>query len=178
MKLKMNSNYSQKEFALRFVWSIIEFILFRPSPRHLYKWRNFILKLMGSKIGKNVKIYPSARIMYPWLLEIGDNSTISWDVKVYNLGLSKIGTNTMISQYAHLCGGTHDYTSSNFDLIRVGFTIGNDVWIAAEAFIGPAVKVHNGAVVGARAVVIKDVSPFAIVAGNPARQIGIRETKK
>jgi putative colanic acid biosynthesis acetyltransferase WcaF len=130
---------------------------------------------MGAKIGRNVKIYPSALIMYPWLLEIGDNTTISWGVKVYNLALSKIGNNTMISQYSHLCGGTHDFRSPDFDLIRTGFNIGDQVWIAADSFIGPGVSVKDGAVVAARAVVVKDVEPGAIVAGNPARQIGATE---
>ncbi|MGC4020639.1 MAG: hypothetical protein QM734_01180 [Cyclobacteriaceae bacterium] len=74
------------------------------------------------------------------LLEIGDNSTISWDIKVYNLGFSQIGSNTMISQSSHLCGGTHDFRSKDFELIRTGFTIGNKVWIAADAFVGPGIK--------------------------------------
>jgi putative colanic acid biosynthesis acetyltransferase WcaF len=110
--------------------------------------------------------------MFPWLLEIGDNATISWDVKVYNLAFSKIGNNTMISQYSHLCGGTHDFKSKDFTLIRTGFTIGNNAWVAADAFVGPGVNVGDNAVVGARAVVIKDVPPRAIMAGNPAKVVG------
>jgi putative colanic acid biosynthesis acetyltransferase WcaF len=168
----MPKYYSNKEYILRATWSLIEIIFFRYTPRLFYGWRNLILRIMGAKIGKGVKIYPSARIMYPWLLQIGDNTTISWDVKVYNLSFSSIGNNTMISQYAHLCGGTHDFRSKGFDLIRTGFTIGNHVWVAADAFIGPAVNVGDGAVVAARAVVVKDVLPGSIVAGNPARSIG------
>lgn len=168
----VKANYSSKEKILRIIWGFIYPVLFRYSPRLLYFWRTFILRMMGAHIGKNVKIYPSAKIMYPWLLEIGDNTTISWDVIIYNLAFSKIGSNTMISQYSHLCGGTHDFRSQNFDLIRTGFTIGNQVWLAADSFIGPGVYVKDGAVVAARAVVVKDVEPGVIVAGNPARQIG------
>ena len=127
---------------------------------------------MGARIGKGVKIFPSARIMFPWHLQVGDHTTISWDVKVYNLAFSSIGSHTMISQYSHLCGGTHDFRSPGFDLIKTGFTIGDRVWIAADAFIGPGVTVHEGAVVAARAVVIKDVAAGTIVGGNPAREIG------
>ena len=127
---------------------------------------------MGAKIGIGVKIYPSAKIMYPWLLQIGDRTTISWRVKVYNLGFSSIGNDTMISQFSHLCGGTHNYRSKDFDLIRTGFTIGNNVWIAADAFIGPKVTVGDRAIVAARAVVVKDVAEATIVAGNPAKVIG------
>ncbi len=170
----MSKYYSTKEKLLRVIWGAVEPLFFRYSPRLLYGWRNLVLQAMGAKLGKNVKIYPSAKIMYPWLLEIGDNTTISWEVKVYNLGFSKIGSNTMISQYSHLCGGTHDFRSPDFDLIRTGFTIGNQVWIAADAFIGPGVKVGDRAVVAARAVVVKDVETGKIVAGNPAKVIGMR----
>ena len=168
----MGRNYSNKEIVLRIIWGGINPIFFRYSPRLLYGWRNFILRTMGAKIGRNVKIYPSAKIMFPWLLQIGNNTTVSWDVKVYNLGFSSIGNDTMISQYSHLCGGTHDFRSMDFTLLRTGFTIGNNVWIAADAFIGPRVKVNDYAVVAARAVVIKDVPEKTIVAGNPAKIIG------
>lgn len=168
------NNYSVREMLLRGVWAMVCPIFFRYSFRLFYGWRNFLLRFMGARIGKNVKIYPSAKIMYPWLLEIGDNTTISWDVKVYNLAFSKIGSNTMISQYAHLCGGTHDFRSTAFDLIRTGFTIGNNVWIAADAFVGPGVKVNDNAVIAARAVVVKDVEAGTIVGGNPGKVIGKR----
>ena len=171
----MSKYYTTWEYLIRFLWFVIEPFFFSFSPRLFYGWRNTVLRLMGAKIGKGVKIYPSAQIMYPWLLEIGDYTTISWEVKVYNLAFSKIGSNTMISQYSHLCGGTHDYKSKNFDLIRTGFTIGNHVWIAADAFIGPGVVVHDHAVVAARAVVIRNVEARSIVGGNPAKAIGRNE---
>lgn len=168
----MSRYYSNREIVLRIIWGALNPICFHYSPRLLYSWRNFILRMMGARIGKNVKIYPSARIMFPWLLEIGDNTTISWDVKVYNLGYSTIGSNTMISQYSHLCGGTHDFRSKDFTLIRNGFTIGNNVWVAADAFVGPGVKVSDHSVIGARAVVMKDVPAKSIMAGNPAKVVG------
>lgn len=130
-----------------------------------------MLRLLGAKIGRGVQVFPSARIMYPWLLEIGDRSVISWDVKVYNAGKITIGKNTVISQYSHLCAATHDYDSANFLLLKKPIFIGNNVWVAADAFIGPGVHISDGAVVAARAVVIKDVSSLTVVAGNPARQV-------
>jgi putative colanic acid biosynthesis acetyltransferase WcaF len=168
----MPKYYSNKELFLRVVWACVEFLFFRFSPRLLYGWRNLILRSMGARIGKNVQIFPSARIMFPWLLEVGDHAIISWDVKVYNLGKISIGRHTVVSQYVHLCGGTHDFRSPVFTLLRTGLTIGNNVWIAADAFIGPGVVVNDGAVVAARAVVIKEVTRGTIVGGNPAIVIG------
>jgi len=133
---------------------------------------------MGAKIGKRVKIYPSADITFPWLLQVNNNVVIAWGVKIYNLGNIKIGEKTIISQFAHLCGGTHDYRNPGFNLLRTGIEIGNNVWIATEAFIGPNVYVGDNAVVGARAAVFQNVLPGTIVGGNPAKQIGSRLNNK
>ncbi|HNY79416.1 MAG TPA: hypothetical protein PLX34_15565 [Sedimentisphaerales bacterium] len=56
--------------------------------------------------------------------------------------------------------------------------IADQVWIAADAFIGPGVTVGQGAVVGARASVFKDVEPWTVVGGNPAKFIKKRELKR
>lgn len=165
----MPEYYSRKEIFLRILWGIIEPVFFRYSPRIFYGWRNFILRTMGATIGRKVQVYPSARITFPWLLTIGDRSVISWGVKIYNLGQITIGTDTVISQYSHLCGGNHNYRSPDFALIRQGLTIGDNVWVAADAFIGPGVTVKDGALVGARAVVIGDVPERKLVTGNPAK---------
>lgn len=164
-------NYTKSEYVLRIVWALVELLFFRYSPRVFYGWRNAILRLMGATIGRGVKIFPSARIMFPWNLFIGDRTVISWNVKVYNLGKITIGADTVISQYAHLCGGSHDYLSNEFTLLKTGLTIGNHVWIAADAFIGPGVTIHDGALISARAVVVKDVLGKQVVVGNPASVI-------
>ncbi|MEJ0030747.1 MAG: putative colanic acid biosynthesis acetyltransferase [Bacteroidota bacterium] len=127
--------------------------------------------MFGASIGRNVQIFPSARITFPWLLAIEDDVVISWDVKVYNLGAIKIGAKTVVSQHAHLCGGTHDFNTPEFTLLRTGLTIGKNVWIAADAFIGPGVSIGDNVVVGARSVVLKDVEADMLVAGNPATVI-------
>lgn len=167
----MSSYYSKKELILRVIWGIVYPIFFRTSPRLCYGWRNQILRLMGAKIGRNVRIFPSAIITFPWLLEIGDHVVISWGVKIYNLGMTTIGDKTIISQHAHLCGGTHDFEHKGFVLQRTGLTIGKRVWIAADAFIGPRVIVGDDSVVAARAVVVKDVEANTLVGGNPAKLI-------
>lgn len=167
----MTAYYSSKELLLRLLWAFFEPVLFRFSPRLFYGWRNMILRIFGASIGNNVQIFPSARIMFPWLLTVGNNVVVSWDVKIYNLGAITIGDNTIISQYAHLCGGTHDYNSPDFTLLRTGLTIGKNVWIAADAFVGPGISVGDNVVVGARAVVLNNVGDNILIAGNPAKEI-------
>lgn len=162
------SPYSTSENLVRVLWGIANVILFRPSPRPFYGWRNLLLKIFGATIGGNVQIYPSARIMFPWMLTIGDRVVVSWDVDIYNLGQVSIGADTVISQHAHLCGGTHDYLSPKFTLLRTGLSIGSNVWIAADAYIGPGISVGDNSIVAARAVVVGNVEPGTLVAGNPA----------
>lgn len=167
----MSKYYSKKEILLRLIWLLVCPLFFRFSPRMIYGWRNFILRIMGARIGRGVKIYPSAIITYPWLLEIDDGVIIAWGVKVYNVGKIKIGSRTIISQHAHLCGATHDITKPGFRVLRTGLEIGNNVWIASDAFIAPGVKVGDNSVVAARAVVVKNVEEGTIVGGNPAKFI-------
>ncbi|MGQ9366083.1 CatB-related O-acetyltransferase [Azospirillum sp. A39] len=58
------------------------------------------------------------------------------------------------------------------DLAGRGDTVvGNDVWIGMEALVMPGVRIGDGAVIGARAVVTRDVAPYAVVAGNPAAEM-------
>ena len=97
---------------------------------------------------------------------------------MYNLGFVKVGRDTTISQRAHICAGTHDYTDPTSKLLRCEVSIESKVWICADAFVGPNVNVSEGAVVGARCVVVKDVAKWTVVGGNPAREIGVRRIRK
>jgi putative colanic acid biosynthesis acetyltransferase WcaF len=125
-----------------------------------------------------VHIENTARIQHPWLLEVGDFSAVGDRARIYNLGKVTIGERATISQLAHLCAGTHDYTRADMPLRKEPIVVGNDAWICADAFIGPGVAIGEGAVVGARAAVFEDVAPWSIVGGNPARLIKRRELRQ
>jgi putative colanic acid biosynthesis acetyltransferase WcaF len=166
--------YSSGEMTRRLLWVLVQ-PLFRFSPRLCFGWRRFLLRCFGAKIGRSVHVYPSATIYCPWNLEADDESAIGEYAFIYNLGPVTIGAQATISHRAHLCAGTHDHTKSDFPLLRPPITIGAQAWICAEAFVGPWVNVGEGAIVGAGAVVIKDVNPWMIVVGNPARESKRRE---
>jgi putative colanic acid biosynthesis acetyltransferase WcaF len=118
-----------------------------------------------------VNVYPSALIYFPWNLEIGDDSSIGEWALVYNLGRVRIGKQATISQRVHLCAGTHDYKNPTMPLLTPQIQIGDDVWVCADAFIGPSVSIGAKAIVAAASVVVKDVESNEIVGGNPARYI-------
>jgi putative colanic acid biosynthesis acetyltransferase WcaF len=165
--------YSNRDLALRVVWACL-FPLFRYSPRLFYGWRNLLLRSLGASIGRDVCIHPRARIMFPWNLRIGDESAIAEDALIYNLGEVTLGRKVTVSHGAQLCAGTHDYRQPTLPLLKPPVTVGDCVWVCTEAYVGPGVSVGTGAVVGARAVVTRDVEAWSIVAGNPARKIGER----
>lgn len=168
--------YCRSEQVRRVLWALV-MPLFRFSPRICFGWRRFLLSLFGAKVGAQTHIYNSAIIYMPWNLNIGEQSSIGEWALIYNLGPITIGNRTTISQRVHLCAGTHDYTDPALPLIKPPIEIKDQAWICADAFVGPNVTVGEGAIVGARAVVSKDVEPWAIVAGNPAKFIRRRELK-
>jgi putative colanic acid biosynthesis acetyltransferase WcaF len=159
--------YSTKEYIGRFFWGLVS-PLFLLVPRPCFRLRAEILRLFGAKIGKNVHIYPSAKIYIPWNLVIGDDSSIGEWTLIYNLGLVSIGSQSTISHRAHLCAGTHDYTDPNLPLVRSTIQIGSQAWICADAFVGPGVTIGRGAIVGGASVVMQDIEQWQIVSGNPA----------
>ena len=106
----------------------------------------------------------------PWNLEIGEYAAIGDRAILYALGPITIGARATISQRAHLCAGTHDIRDPARPLLKPPITIGSDAWVCADAFVGPGVTVGEHAIVGARAVAMKDVPAHAIVVGNPACQ--------
>lgn len=165
--------YTTREQICRVLWMFGQWLV-RLSPRPCFGWRRFVLRRFGAEVGRRVNIYPTTRVYLPWNLRVGDWSAIAEDVLIYNLGPVTIGKRVTISHGVHLCAGTHDYTRTDFPLIRPPIHIQDEAWIAADAFVGPGITIGHGAVVGARAVVTRNVPPWQIVAGNPARNISRR----
>jgi acetyltransferase-like isoleucine patch superfamily enzyme/glycosyltransferase involved in cell wall biosynthesis len=153
------------EYIKRALWMIVRASLFRPSFHNWYGWRRLLLRLFGAKIGRGVRVRPTTFVEIPWNLEIGQDVVIGDYAIVYSLGKITIGRAATISQYAHLCAGTHDYTKRRFPLLKPPIVIGEESWIAADAFIGPGVTIGARAVVGARATVVKDVPADQVVVG-------------
>lgn len=155
----------------RLIWRVVSIFLFKPFSLPFFKgWRIFLLKSFGAKLGDNCNIYASAYIPSPKNLVMGVHSTLGPEVQLH-FGKTIIGNKVTISQRTYLCSATHETTSINTPLILGTIIINDFVWVAAEAFIMTNVSLGEGAIVGARAVVVKNVAPWTIVGGNPARYL-------
>jgi putative colanic acid biosynthesis acetyltransferase WcaF len=163
--------YPTWTYPLRAVWNVVQCTLWRLAWKRIPFLRPTLLKAFGATMPLRSLISGSVKIYFPWALRIGADAAISDRVVFYNLGGVRLGDRVVISQDVYLCGGSHDHTRPNYPLIRLPIDIGDDVWIGAGAFVCPGVRIGSGAVIGARAVVTKDVPPWKVVAGNPARVV-------
>jgi putative colanic acid biosynthesis acetyltransferase WcaF len=166
--------FSFSNRALRALWGFIYVVFFRTSPRPFHAWRVFLLRCFGAKLGKNCHIYSRVRIWAPWNLKCDELATIADDAIVYNPALVTLGSHAIVSQQAYLCGATHDYEDPKFPLIALPITIGAHAWICARATVQPGLSVGDGAVLALGAVATKNLEPWTVYGGVPARKIRMR----
>lgn len=164
-------SFSLQNRIARVAWTVIEILLFRFSPKPFHGWRRFVLRCFRAKVAEGVHVYPGVRIWAPWNLVLERECGIASGAILYSQGLITIGERAVISQGAHLCAGTHDYTRPGFPLVTLPIVIGNHSWIATEAFIHPGVITGEGSVIGARSVVTRDMPPWMICVGNPCKPV-------
>jgi putative colanic acid biosynthesis acetyltransferase WcaF len=168
------ASFALSNRLIRLLWIVTWALLARWTPGRMSFWRVFLLNLFGAKVSREAAVAASARIWLPAHLELGSRSTLGPGVDCYNMAPIVIGARTIVSQRTFLCAGTHDIRDSSFQLVARPISIGNDVWIAAEAFVGPGVTVGDGCVLGARACAFADLEAWTVYRGNPAGALKLR----
>ena len=106
-----------------------------------------------------------------------DRACLGERAVAYSLGVIEIMEGATVAQEAYLCTGTHDFNDSSFQLITKKITIEDSAFVGVRAMIMPGITIGKNAIVGAQSVVTKNVKPDQIVAGNPAREIGLCQSK-
>ena len=163
----------------RAIFGVVWTLFVRPIPRDMFSgYKRFVLRLFGAKLSDSAHVYSSAKIYMPKNLVMEGLSTIGPDTIIYNVDIITIKDGATISQGAHLCTASHDISDWKEKLITAPITIEPYGWVAADAFICMGVTIGEGAIVGARAAVFKDVEPWSVVGGNPARIIKKRVMKE
>lgn len=164
-------SFSVRHRLTRVAWGVVWGLFGRWTPVPLHGWRGFLLRRFGAKIHSTAKVYPRVDIWYPPNLAMAEHACLASGVTCYSMERIELGPSALVSQGAHLCGGTHDIDDPHFQLVAKPIVIGANAWIAAEAFVGPGVIVGEGAVLGARAVAFKNLDADTVYIGNPAKPL-------
>ena len=165
------AQYTFSNRVRRQLWSVVWILLYRPSPRIAHGWRVWLLRCFGAKMGPRCRFYPASRIWAPWNLTCEDTVIVADGAELYNPAPMYFASHAIISQGAYLCGATHDYNDPNFPVISFPMRLGRYAWVAARATVSPGVNLGEGAILGLASVATKDLEPWSIYAGVPARKV-------
>lgn len=139
--------------------------------------RVYLYRRVGMKVGKGCVIRRGVYLASPNELQVGDGSFVG-RANLYCTGGVKIGKNVNISDGVVVITAKHDINSPGFEATYEPIEIGDWAWLATNAIILAGVKVGEGAIVAAGAVVTHDVPPYSVVGGNPATVIGERKRQQ
>ena len=134
-----------------------------------------ILRLFGAKLAPNCHFYPKCRIWAPWNLVCEEAVGVGDDAELYNPSLLTIGSHAVVSQGAYVCGAAHLYNEPSFRLVSYPMRIGAYSWVCAKAIVSPGVNVGDGAILAMASLATKDLEPFGVYAGMPARKVKDRD---
>lgn len=170
-------SFTLRNRLIRIVWRVAWFILASWTPPQFRGWRRLLLRAFGARVAPTADIYSSAQIWLPSNLELGEFTNLGPAANVYCMDKITLEAYASVSQRAHLCAGTHDIDDPHFQLVTRPIVIGKNAWVAAEAFVGPGVRIGEGAVLGARAVTFTDLDSDTVYIGNPAKAVRRRTMK-
>ena len=167
----MRPSFSITDKVRRMLWNVSWLLLCRWTPKVMHSWRIMILRIFGASIGKNNFIYPDCKIWAPWLLQTEDVVAIGPGAEIYNPGGVRLEHHSIISQYAYLCGATHDYDAVEFTYVKKQIIVGPYAWVCAKAIVLPGVHCKEGSVLGAGSVTSKSLDAWTVYSGNPAKPV-------
>lgn len=171
---RWTSSWSRRELLMRWAFVMVWTITCAWTPKKLHVWRNLILRVFGAKIQGVPFVSPSARIHFPWNLQLAHRACIAERADIYSLALISVGRRAVISKDAFLCCGSHDFDSLKCELTVAPINIYDDAFIGARAIVLPGCHIGASTIVGAGAVVTSEIPSFSVAGGNPARVIKAR----
>lgn len=148
------------------IWKLAWLLLCRWTPKYAYRWRTLVLGMFGCRVTGQPFVSESAIVRAPWRLTLCDRACIGPYAEVYNLGAVSLGERATVSQYAYLCGGSHDFSRMDQALVIGDIVLEEDSFVGAKAIVLLGVRVGAGAVIGAGSVVSNSIPPWTVWAGN------------
>lgn len=162
-----------ESYLLDFTLMCMHVMTYMPS----HTVRNFLWRTLGMKIGRESTLHTGVRVFDPRGIEVGKGTIIGYAAFLDGRAKLTIGNHVDIASEVMIYNQEHDIASDDFHATDGPVAIGDYVFIGPRAIILPGLKIGKGAVIAAGAVVTKDVEPFAIVGGVPAKVIGERTNK-
>lgn len=176
LKTFKTNNYDKGRGKLiQFIWIFFNALFLKNSWFIFMKFKVFLLRSFGAKIGQGMVIKTNVNIKFPWKLVIGNDVWIGEGVWIDNLDRVTIGNDVCLSQGALLLTGNHDYKSSSFDYKNEPISIGDGVWIGAKSVVCPGVICENESILTVGSVATKDLKSLGIYQGNPAMLVRQRK---
>lgn len=159
------------------LWDVCWAIFCGWTPKPFNAWRLFWLRAFGATISGKPFVHQRARIQIPWHLTLRDRACLGDRANVYSLGRIEIEEDAVVAQEAYLCTGTHDFDQPGLPLRTREIRVGRSAFLGARVMVLPGVTIGAHAIIGACAVVTRDVEPWTINAGNPCRLVRRRTLK-
>lgn len=162
----------------RLAWSLVQCTAFKYSPRCAWSWRRLLLRLFRARVARGVRIDRTCIIFNPRNISIGRNCWIGPANELYSAGSITIEDNVALAQHVLLYTASHDLSDPLFPTITAPIVIRSQSWLAACTFVGPGVTIGEGAVLGARSSAFRDLPPWTVCVGTPAKAIRPRILEK
>lgn len=169
--------WSTRERVAMLLWEACWACFCAWTPKPLNRWRLLWLRLFGAQLHGTPFVHQRARIQIPWHITLHDRSCVGDRANLYSLAPVLLEARAVVAQEAYLCTGTHDLADPHLSLQVAPIVIGEDAFVGARAFILPGRTIGARAVVGACAVVTRDVPADTVVGGNPAVALRSRQIR-
>jgi putative colanic acid biosynthesis acetyltransferase WcaF len=170
------SPWGWRRRAAMFLWTLAWPIACAWTPKPLNAWRLLVLRAFGATLHGRPFVHQRARIEHPWNLTLHHRACLGDRAAAYALDAIVVQEGATIAQEAYLCTGTHDFALPHRPLATAPIVVGRDAFVGARAFVLPGVTLGARCIVGAAAVVTRDVAYDTTVGGNPARALRRKTT--
>ncbi|WP_300021517.1 colanic acid biosynthesis acetyltransferase WcaF [uncultured Maribacter sp.] len=167
----LNRGASKLKEMLWYLTKVLFFLSALPYPSKFKVW---LLKLFGAKMGIGIIIKPRVNIHFPWKLEIGNHVWIGEEAFLLNFEQIRIGNNVCISQRSFLCGGNHDYRIPSMPYRNGPIELQDGCWIGACCFIGPNVVIGYDSVITVGSIIVTEIENSKIVSQNIKHKTTVR----
>jgi putative colanic acid biosynthesis acetyltransferase WcaF len=166
------SPWSPRRRLAQLAWEWVWLLACVWTPKPFNRWRLLVLRLFGAEIHGTPFVHQRARIQQPRNLVLHHRACLGDRTAIYSLDRIEIRQGATIAQEAYLCAGTHDFGQPHMPLQTAPIVVGAGAFVGARAFVLPGVSLGERCIVGAMAMVARDVPAGARVGGNPARILG------